>query len=69
MVFPCCRNGPVGGCSFCGYLAGISEQIPGVNADENISPTQRDYIHTGLTRIADRLMDLQAGFQKQEKVT
>lgn len=38
-----------------------------LNADENISPMQRDYVHTGLTGITDRLMDLQAGLQKPAK--
>uniref|UniRef100_UPI001C8EAE5A hypothetical protein n=1 Tax=Yersinia enterocolitica TaxID=630 RepID=UPI001C8EAE5A len=31
-----------------------------LNTDENMTPMQRDYIHAGLTRIVDRLMDLQA---------
>ncbi|HHL2713262.1 TPA: transposase [Yersinia enterocolitica] len=30
-----------------------------LNTDENITPMQRDYIHAELTRIVDRLMDLQ----------
>lgn len=34
-----------------------------LNTDENITPMQRDYIHIGLTRIVDRLMDLQASME------
>ncbi|CAI1987236.1 Uncharacterised protein [Serratia entomophila] len=30
-----------------------------LNADENVTPMQRDYVHAGLTRIADRLIELQ----------
>ncbi|CAJ0994873.1 hypothetical protein NVIRSERR_01671 [Serratia marcescens] len=38
-----------------------------LNADENVPPMQRDYVHAGLTRIADRLMDLQTKIQKHRK--
>jgi len=34
-----------------------------LNANENVTPMQRDYAHARLTRIADRLMDLQAKIQ------
>lgn len=30
-------------------------------------PMQRDYVHAGLTRISDRLIDLQTKLLKQKK--
>ncbi|MBF1996389.1 hypothetical protein [Serratia symbiotica] len=38
-----------------------------LNADENVMPMQRDYVHEGLIRIADRLMDLQTKTQIHRK--
>ncbi|QQU57986.1 transposase [Serratia liquefaciens] len=39
----------------------------GLNADGNVTPMQRDYVHAGLTRISDRLIDLQTKLLKQKK--
>ena len=38
----------------------------GLNADENVTPMQRDYVHAGLTRISDRLIDLQTKLQHKK---
>lgn len=38
-----------------------------LNADENVMPMQRDYVHEGLIRIADQLMDLQTKTQIHRK--
>ncbi|WP_337263649.1 MULTISPECIES: transposase [unclassified Serratia (in: enterobacteria)] len=40
-----------------------------LNADENVTPMQRDYVRAGLTRMADRLMDLQARLQGRKNDT
>ncbi|MFW5393211.1 transposase [Yersinia sp. 2544 StPb PI] len=46
--------------SFNSWRVNVENFNKTLNTDENITPMQRDYIHAGLTRIIDRLMDLQA---------
>ncbi len=38
-----------------------------LNADEIVPPMQRDYVHAGLTQIADRLIDLQTKIPMHRK--
>ncbi|HEN3638651.1 TPA: transposase [Yersinia enterocolitica] len=45
--------------SFNSWRVNVENFNKTLNTDENIIPMQRDYIHSGLTRIIDRLMDLQ----------
>ncbi|CNI66350.1 transposase [Yersinia pekkanenii] len=46
--------------SFDSWRVNVENFNKTLNTDEYITPMQRDYIHAGLTRIIDRLMDLQA---------
>ncbi|MFW5401385.1 transposase [Yersinia sp. 1252 StPb PI] len=45
--------------SFNSWRESVENFTKMLNTDENITPMQRDYIHAGLTRIIDRLMDFQ----------
>ena len=45
----------------------VADFRKGLNADENVTPMQRDYVHAGLTRIADRLIELQTKILSNKK--
>ncbi|CAI2540166.1 transposase [Serratia liquefaciens] len=45
----------------------VADFRKGLNADENVTPMQRDYVHEGLIRIADRLIELQTKILSNKK--